>query len=413
MKVRFYPERKASKNNESTVWCYVREYKETLYLNTGQKINLEYWDADKQRAGLRKTRDNIVKGSLDDLNRFLNAFENKIFEIERNIRRKDFSAGFGVVADEIKKFFNKRKYGFFDLYEEFISIMEKSISGNQLSKHKRTRDLLLDYQRLNHDRLDFEKITPLFFYKLKVFLMSHTDFIDNTISKHITILKTFLIWANKNGHTNNSSYKAIKVKFEDNEIIYLTEDELMKLYNLEIIEDRLCRVRDVFIFQCFTGVRYSDVQNLSREDLKGADWYLRTQKTHEIIKIPLSSYALSILAKYSEYPQPLPVISNQKMNNYLKELCEKAEINDPVKIVKYKHGKRIETVHKKYELIGTHSARRTFVSLSLQKGMKPDVIMSITGHKTYRMMQKYLKIADPHKREEMDKVWGPPLRIVS
>ena len=97
---------------------------------------------------------------------------------------------------------------------------------------------------------------------------------------------------------------------------------------------------------------------------------------------------------------------------YLKELCKKAKINDTVKIVQYRGKERIEKTFKKYEVIGSHTARRTFISLSLQKGMKPDVIMAITGHKTYRMMQKYLKIADETKRDEMDKVWGSSLRVV-
>jgi integrase len=99
------------------------------------------------------------------------------------------------------------------------------------------------------------------------------------------------------------------------------------------------------------------------------------------------------------------------MNDYLKELCELAGIDDTVKTVKYKGSERIETTYKKFEVIGTHTARRTFVSLSLQKGMKPENIMAITGHTTYRMMQKYLKIDYGHLREEMDKVWGSSLRI--
>jgi integrase len=72
----------------------------------------------------------------------------------------------------------------------------------------------------------------------------------------------------------------------------------------------------------------------------------------------------------------------------------------------------IETTYKKFEVVGTHTARRTFISLSLQKGMKPDVSMDITGHTTYRMMQKDLKIADEHKRGETDKIWGSSLRII-
>ena len=172
------------------------------------------------------------------------------------------------------------------------------------------------------------------------------------------------------------------------------------------------KVRDLFCFQCLTGVRFSDIKNLSREDIKGPIWKLRTQKTRQIIDIPLNSFAISILAKYNECPQPLPVITNQKMNEYLKVLCRKASIDDQTKTVKYMGSERIETVYKKFEIVGTHTARRTFISLSLQKGMKPDVIMAITGHTTYKMMQKYLKIADNFKREEMDKAWGSPLKLL-
>jgi len=144
--------------------------------------------------------------------------------------------------------------------------------------------------------------------------------------------------------------------------------------------------------------------------LKSCIWLVRTQKTRDLIEIPLSSYAIGVLAKYKDWSTPLPVISNQKMNKYIKELCEIAKINDPIKIVKYKGNKTEETTFKKYELIGTHTARRTFVSLSLQKGMRPEVVMAITGHTTYKMMQKYLKVADSTKRDEMDKTWGSPLR---
>jgi integrase len=237
--------------------------------------------------------------------------------------------------------------------------------------------------------------------------------LNNTANKNIAFLKSFLIWANLNSYADNQSYKSFKVKSESNEVIYLTEEELMCLYNFDAKgNDRLERVRDIFVFQCFTGVRYSDLLKISRDDISAATWSIRTKKTHQMIEIPLSSYAISILARYSDFPTPLPVISNQKMNKYVKELCELAEIDAVVKTVKYQGTERIEHTYKKYEVVGTHTARRTFISLSLQKGMKPEVIMSITGHTDYKMMRKYLKIADEHKREEMDKVWGSGVRLL-
>lgn len=412
MKVKFYLDSKISKSGDGAIWCYIREYDNTLALNTGEKIKPLLWDKKTQRANLRQTKDKIQKGILNSLNQYLNAYENKIFDINRNIRSKDFNSGFTAIANEIKKQFSKRETNFLSVYDEFLSIKRLEVSKQSLLKFNRIRVLLEEYQKVNREKLDFNKITPLFFSKFYSFLIDKKNMLNNTANKNLQFLNTFLIWANNNNYTTNTSYKSFRSKFETNEVIYLTEAELMKLYNFNIDEERLKRVRDVFVFQCFTGVRYSDIQNLSRTDISNGTWRVRTQKTHQMIEIPLNSFALSILAKYSDYLQPLPVISNQKMNTYLKELCQKAGIDEPVKTVKYKGVERIETTYKKYEIVGTHTARRTFISLSLQKGMKPDVIMAITGHTTYSMMQKYLKIADTHKREEMDKVWGNNLTRV-
>lgn len=411
MKVKFYLERKPSKNKEVAIWCYVREGKNTFYLNTGQKVNHEHWDSDAQRADARKTRDNIMKGSIKSLNRYLNSFESKIFEIERAIRSKKHDAGFTNIQEAVKKQFNRKKAGLFEIFNEFLKIKRQHVAKQSLVKLERVKGLLEDYQKYNNELLNFDNITPLFFSKFYAFLIENQNMLNNTANKYISFLKTFLIWANQNGYSENSSYKIFKGKSEENEVIYLTEREVMILYNLQLSDERLKRVRDIFLFQCFTGVRYSDIQNISREDINSGAWHLRTQKTHQIIKIPLNAYAITILARYEEYPQPLPVISNQKMNTYIKELCQAAGIDDVVKTVRYKGSERIENTYKKFEVVGTHTARRTFVSLSLQKGMKPENIMAITGHTTYRMMQKYLKIDYSHLRNEMDKVWGSSLRI--
>lgn len=412
MKVKFYLNSKISRTGEGAIWCYLREYDKTLALNTGERISVELWDKNLHRADPRRAPNKIVKGSLKDLNQYLNMYESKIFDITRSIRSKNFNAGFGALTEEIKKQFNKRETSIYAVYDEFTAIKRLEVTKPSIQKIKRIKSLLEEYEKVNREKLDFDKITPLFFSKFYAFLIEKKNMINNTASKNVQFFKSFLIWANNNNYTTNTSYKSFKGKSEKIEVIYLTENELMTLYNLQIDDDRLKRVRDTFVFQCFTGVRYSDIQNLTRDDIRGATWTVRTQKTHQIIEIPLSSYPISILAKYSDDPQPLPVISNQKMNTYLKELLKFAKIDEPVKVVKYKGSERIETTYKKYEVVGTHTARRTFISLSLQKGMKPDVIMAITGHTTYKMMQKYLKIADAHKREEMDKVWGSSLRIV-
>ena len=333
-----------------------------------------------------------------------------MFDIARSIRIKQFNASYSVIADELKKQFSRRESGLYPAYDEFLKSKSTKVTKPTIRKYKRTKSLLNEYEKLNREKLTFDKFTPLFFEKFFQFLITEKQHLNNTAHKTIQFLKSFLIWANTNGFTDNESYKTFKSKSETTEVIFLTETELMKLYNLQLESERLERVRDLFCFQCFTGVRYSDIQNLKREDLDGATWNLRTQKTKDIIQIPLSSYAVSMLAKYSDWEKPLPAISNQKANKFLKELCEIAGIDTQVKTIHYRGIERIEKISRKFEVVGTHTARRTFISLSLQKGMKPDVIMAITGHKTYKMMQKYLKIADDFKRTEMDRIWGSPIR---
>ena len=151
------------------------------------------------------------------------------------------------------------------------------------------------------------------------------------------------------------------------QIIVLTENEFMKLYTLDLSDNKsLSKVRDVFCFQCLTGQRFSDIASLNRDDIKDNSWYLHTYKTRDIIEIPLTPLAKEILNRYKLNSQPLPVISQQKTNDYLKELCAIAELNDSITLVRYRGSERVEYKKPKYEFITTHTARRTFVTISLR-----------------------------------------------
>lgn len=135
---------------------------------------------------------------------------------------------------------------------------------------------------------------------------------------------------------------------------------------------------------------------------------MRVAKTKDILRIPLNVYAKEILSKYFGFgnDKPLPSISSQKTNKHLKEICSLARIDEPVTVVTYRGAERIERTLPKYELVGTHTARRTFVILLLEKGMRPEIVMEITGHKDYRTFKKYIKISSNVKATEMNKAWS-------
>ncbi len=189
MKINFYLDSKTTKNYKSTIWCYVREYANTLTLNTGENVDPNLWDKNLQRANPRKTKDKVIKGSINSLNQYLNSFESKIFDVVRSVRSKEFNAGFSKVAEGIKKEFDKRETGLFSVYDEFLTVKRHEVTKASLSKLQRVKSLLEDYQKSQKEKLNFEKITPTFFSKFYTFLIDNKNLINNTANKNIQFLK--------------------------------------------------------------------------------------------------------------------------------------------------------------------------------------------------------------------------------
>lgn len=397
----FYLDRRGKK--KKTVYCYIREGKNTMMLNTGLRIEEKHWSKRNQRA--------IVSGKgkmigATEFNLLLDNIENQINRKIYNVLTNDFQADFTTVRNELEKAFNKKTEDFWEVYDKFLEAKKPLFSNDYQKKYNNIRNHLLEFEKEKNNKLTFSSIN-LSFYELFIsYLIQTKKLTNNTAYKQISFIKSFMSWATDRGFNSNTEFKKFKVKEDQTEVIFLTEEELMKLYDTELKDERLEKVKDVFLFQCFTGARYSDIKNLRRDSIKEDYWQLRTQKTRDLLNIPLSSYAKNILNKYSEDPNPLPTISIQKFNNYLKDVGEKVGITDPVTRIQYRGSESSEETKPKYQFMSSHMARRTFVSLSIKKGMKPDVIMSITGHSTYRMMQKYLKIDEPTKREEMQNTWG-------
>ena len=260
---------------------------------------------------------------------------------------------------------------------------------------------------------------------------------EKTVQKHYNNLKWFLNWAIRNGYCQEEAVNKYRPKFKvlDKPVIFLTKEELLKLYTYEIPKNgtkvklydangeeyektvqeagALAKTRDLFCFCAFTSLRYSDMAALKRTDINGDKIYITTQKTNDRLPIDLSKNAKAILEKYKDEQFPfglaLPVISNQKMNHYLKDLGELRGFTTPITIVCYRAGQRVEETYPKYSLIGTHAARRTFICFALSNGVPPQVVMKWTGHSDYKAMRQYIDIAEKTKADAMkliDNAWG-------
>jgi site-specific recombinase XerD len=228
----------------------------------------------------------------------------------------------------------------------------------------------------------------------------------NTIGKRIKTLKTFLNDATEKGINPYLKFKSKKFKklTEDSDNIYLTKDELNQLYHYDFSnKPYLERVRDLFIVGCWTGLRFSDLKQLTPDRMESDFIKLNPYKTEKPVVIPVHFTVKEILNKYNaKLPEP---ISNQKFNDYLKEAAEIAKINSFfVKTVTLK-GMRHEKKYPKHELISSHTARRSFCTNAYKDGIQTLSIMAISGHKTEKAFLKYIKVEPEEHAKKVLQMW--------
>ena len=234
---------------------------------------------------------------------------------------------------------------------------------------------------------------------------------NSTIYKKLGYLSWFLNWATDKGYNTNRAYKTFKptLKQTQKKVIYLTKEELSRIRALNLTGDKayLDSVRDVFLFCCFSGVRHSDANNLRRSDIKDDHLEITTMKTADSISIELNDVTKAILEKYKDVPfsdgKALPNLTNQAMNRDVKEICKLAGIDDEIRVTTYKGNVRTDEIHPKWELVGTHVGRRTFIVNALSLGISPSIIMKWTGHADYASMKPYIDIVDSIKAESLTK----------
>lgn len=393
----------------------IRYDKKVVHFDVGYRVNIIKWDATIQRCkagtthGKKKTPASVINRELQRLedlaDNVFKSFEVKEFIPEVDLFRDAFNAANGKTGthEETKTFFS--------IFDEFVLIegKEKDWSEATFKKFHTIRKHLYAY----NPKLDLNTISETDMRGL-VSYMQKTGLRNTTIAKDINIIKWFIRWTTKKKYYTGDLLNTWEPKFKgtdgnQKEIIYLTWKELTHLYGLKVPKSKqyLTRVRDVFCFQCFTSLRYSDVANLRRSDVKGNYISVVTQKTVDGLKIELNDYSSEILDKYKDIHFPgdkaLPVISNVKMNAYLKELGELAGLNEPQRVVYFMGNERIEEVYPKYELLTTHCGRRTFVVNALYLGIPAEVVMRWTGHSDFKAMKPYMKIVDELKEKEMKK----------
>ena len=385
--------------------------KNIVAFGLGYRIDIDKWSLESQRCK-NNTTHGKNKTPASVINRTIQKYEDAFLKI----KNRSESEAIDLAPEEFRNLFNieigkevstkTKSSSFFEIYDIFIFDEAQNNQWNKrtIQKMQTQKKVLYEFDF----EMRFEKFNEEYISSYQKFL-EDKDHKNSTISKELAALKWFLKWAKRKGYNKFSEFELFKPKIKNiqKKIIFLNQSELKKLREFEIPEENknLEKIRDIFLFQCFTGLRYSDVFNLKKANIRENYIEVTTLKTSENLIIELNKLSKNILEKYKdiEGEKALPVISNQKMNDYLKELAELAGINDLVTTTYYKGNVRFEEITPKYALLGTHAGRRTFVCNALSLGIPPNVVMKWTGHSDYKSMKPYIDIADEIKATAMDK----------
>ena len=238
----------------------------------------------------------------------------------------------------------------------------------------------------------------------------------NSVAAFVKRIKSFLAWAKESRELALGVEPGkLRVEWQEVEKCWLTVDELNLVAGAEL-PDGLARVRDAFVFCCYTGLRYSDLWELHAGNLKAWDGgtvlRLTQTKTRTGVSIYLTPPALALLAKYDgTRVRLLPVLANQVMNRYLKRIARLAGVVSSVELVESVGGRVLKTQVEKWELVTMHTARHTFATQSLLRGMPIEILQKVLGHANIKTTLIYAKVVEDLQHQTMRRVWGRAIAV--
>ncbi|WP_339889762.1 site-specific integrase [uncultured Flavobacterium sp.] len=358
--------------------------------STNKYISPEKWSSEGTK----------VKGSNEEartINSHLDYLKNQVLEAEKRLFKKDIPVSTENLKNELFGLAETKRMLvpiFQDHNNKIKELIGKEYAPGTLERYTTSLKHTIEFMqwKYNVSDIDISKIDHAFITDYEFWLRSVRSCANNTAVKYIKnfnkIIKICLAndWLDKNPFAN---YKS---KVKEVERVYLSEEEVQAIIEKEFKTERLSLVRDIFLFSCFTGLAYIDVKNLTKSHISfgidGEKWiFTHRQKTESASKIPILPVTQMIIDKYENHPQSnnqeklLPILSNQKMNAYLKEIAAVCEIEKELTF---------------------HIARHTFATtVTLTNGVPIESVSKMLGHKNLRTTQHYAKVLDRKVSEDM------------
>ena len=390
-------------------------------ISTGKSIHPKFWNAVDQSARSSKEYPGakLLNATLHQMQETIESILLKLdYELKRPPVRTELLEAITMVLNPKKEALDKSvKPDFFHAFEQFI---EESLNGERLDdsgkrfnyrtiqKYRTCLTLHREFYRNNpftFDTIDLE------LYKRLLTYLNSKNYRPNTVGKYIQTLKVFLTYATEKGFNTNEFYKSKKFKApkEEGFSIYLSEEELTSLHELDLTaHPHFDRVRDLFLVGCWTGLRFSDFTTIKHQNIEGDFLRITPLKTNDKVVVPILPVFRQILSKYDgKFNTPLPpTISNQKMNAYLKEVAKMSTLLQHNIQEDYIIGgikKKLEL--QKWEMVTTHTARRSFATNMYKSGYPSISLMKLTGHRTEKAFLLYIKVTPEDSAKQLLNHW--------
>jgi site-specific recombinase XerD len=341
-----------------------------------------------------------VKGNSEDaraINNQLDIIKNQIMDAEKKLYKKEIEINSENLRNELFGIKQRERLLipiFTEHNRKIKELVGTEYAPGTLERYetslKHTKDFLQWKYRVSD--IDIEKIDHAFITEYEFYLRTERKCANNTAVKYIKNFHKIINICLANGWLTKDPFANYKSKVKEVTREFLTELEIQSLMEKEFVSERLELVRDIFVFSCFTGLAYIDVKQLTTDNIvlgiDGDKWINKNrQKTDTNSKIPLLSTAQYIMNKYADYPVNknkgtiLPILSNQKMNAYLKEIATVCGINKELTF---------------------HIARHTFATtVTLSNGVPIETVSKMLGHTNLKTTQHYAKILDKKISEDM------------
>lgn len=378
---------------------------------TDLTIKARDWDFKKQRMRSKLNETSEFNDRLDKLYKDVTNFYNGMITENPDLTFKQVQEKIqGYVKQQQTPDFEEGT-GFFDVMKDYIERNKTKVSSRTIQKYNTLKKSLTEFATVKkkYNNLTFSQIDLNFYDDYRNYLLTEVEnpkrkgdegnnekgLLNDTVAKYMENLKNFMKWSFDRGYHKNLEFQ--KKDFSSSrkpkqDIVTLDFAELKKFYEHDFSKDkRLEQVRDLFCFAAFTGQRWGDIANFKSEDVENSTWAFIAEKTGKKTIVPFTGFIAPALTILKKYNYVLPVISNQKFNEYIKEAAELATLNRPVSIERMLGRKKLIIENPLHQFITMHTARRTCVSLLLNVAKMPiPQVMDLTQHTDFKTLRKYI-----------------------